>query len=222
MKHDYIPHSDEEFNTFFKNITQYVGLKTSNSAPEWTHIPAAAKTALNDSYTNWYTAFGLTLKPHTPVETREKNRVRVIEERFLRGFVNQYLRFPPVTNADRDAMAIPNHDLIRTPHVDVTDIVEFEIKLRNIREVPIRFWIKGATHKAKPVNSNGAVFIWEILGKPPADTGQLTHHAMASKNPFVIPFTEADRGKTVYIAAAWQNERGHVGQWSEIQSAVIP
>jgi hypothetical protein len=27
---------------------------------------------------------------------------------------------------------------------------------------------------------------------------------------------------TVYIAAAWQNERGIIGNWSEIQSAVIP
>jgi len=31
-----------------------------------------------------------------------------------------------------------------------------------------------------------------------------------------------ERGRTVYIALSWQNERGLIGQWSEIQSAVIP
>jgi hypothetical protein len=45
---------------------------------------------------------------------------------------------------------------------------------------------------------------------------------MASKTPHALEFIEAQRGKTVYIAAAWQNERGLIGQWSEIQSAVIP
>jgi hypothetical protein len=37
-----------------------------------------------------------------------------------------------------------------------------------------------------------------------------------------FPFEEEERGSTVYIAAAWQNERGNIGAWSEILSAVIP
>jgi hypothetical protein len=45
---------------------------------------------------------------------------------------------------------------------------------------------------------------------------------MASKTPHALEFTEEERGKTVYIAATWQNERGIIGNWSEIQSAVIP
>jgi hypothetical protein len=34
---------------------------------------------------------------------------------------------------------------------------------------------------------------------------------MASKTPHTLNFTEEERGKTVYIAAAWQNERGNLG-----------
>jgi hypothetical protein len=45
---------------------------------------------------------------------------------------------------------------------------------------------------------------------------------MASKTPHTFFFDETQRGKTVYIAAAWQNERGNIGQWSDIQSVVIP
>jgi hypothetical protein len=94
--------------------------------------------------------------------------------------------------------------------------------LRNIREVLVNFWIKGETHRAKPLHYDGAVIIWAILDTPPASPDDLILHTLASKTPHTLEFREEDRGKTVYIAAAWQNERGNVGRWSEIQSAVIP
>jgi hypothetical protein len=43
-----------------------------------------------------------------------------------------------------------------------------------------------------------------------------------TQRPHTLEFRKEDRGKTVYIAAAWQNERGNIGQWSDIQSAIIP
>jgi hypothetical protein len=45
---------------------------------------------------------------------------------------------------------------------------------------------------------------------------------MASRTPHTLQFTEEDRGKTVYIALRWQNERGNTGPWSDIKSTVIP
>ena len=222
MAKDYIPRNDEAFDTFFKIITQYVGSRTSTSNPAWPNIPQPSISNLFTAYANWYNAFANTFKPHSEVETREKNRVRVESERTLRSFVNQFLRFPPVTNMDRDAMRIPNRDLIRTPHIEVTEAVEVTLTLRNIREVLVNFWIKGATHKAKPTGYDGAVIVWDVLAAPPPDLHHLTFHTMASKTPHAIKFAEEERGKTVYIAAAWQNERGNVGQWSEILSAVIP
>jgi hypothetical protein len=60
------------------------------------------------------------------------------------------------------------------------------------------------------------------LGAPPAEPDGLTRHTMASRTPHALAFNEEERGKTAYIAAAWQNERGIIGAWSEIQSAVIP
>jgi hypothetical protein len=222
MQTDYIPRPDEQFDTFFKLITQYVGSKTQTSNPVWTHIPQARITALMADYGAWYDAFANTFKPHSPVETREKNRVRKEAQRSLRAFVNQFLRFPPVTDKDRDSMRIPNRDLIRTPHIEVTEVVEFELLLRNIREVLVNFWIKGATHKAKPEGYDGAVIIWDVLDAPPSGPHDLTLHTMASKTPHSLEFAEEERGKTVYIAAAWQNERGNIGQWSEILNAVIP
>jgi len=221
-RHDFIPRPDGLFDQFFKNILQYVASKTPSSNPAWTHIPVADRQAINNSYAEWYSAYALTLQPHTPVQTREKNRVRLTSERELRHFINRFLRFEPVTDMDRDAMAIPNRDLIRTPHIDVTEVVEYELKLRNIREVLVNFWVKGETHRAKPEGYDGAVIVWDVLDAPPARPDDLTLHTMASRTPHVIEFDETERGRTVYIAASWQNERGLIGQWSEIQSAVIP
>jgi hypothetical protein len=45
---------------------------------------------------------------------------------------------------------------------------------------------------------------------------------MASRTPKSITFDETERGRTVYVALAWQNNRGNIGQWSEIQNAIIP
>jgi hypothetical protein len=45
---------------------------------------------------------------------------------------------------------------------------------------------------------------------------------MASRTPFILHFEETERGKTVYVSIAWQNERGILGQWSEYKSAIVP
>jgi len=215
---DYIPRNDKEFEQFYRNITDYV---LDNNA-RWKHIPKDDVDILEDQFSQWNTAFEKTVVPHIPQLTAEKNRVRLSTERALRHFVNRFLRFEPVTDLDRDKMRIPNRDLIRTPHIDVTEVVEFELKLRNIREVLVNFWINGQTHKAKPAGYDGAVIVWDVLDTPPATVGDLTLHTLASRTPHALEFDETERGRTVYIALSWQNERANIGQWSEIQNAVIP
>jgi hypothetical protein len=218
VRTDFIPRPDAAFETFIRNITDYV---LDNNA-RWKHIQQNDMDEIESQFSLWHTAYEKTLTPHSPQLTAEKNRVRTEVERYLRRFINRFLRYEPVTDLDRDYMKIPNPDLIRTSHIDVKEVVEFEIKLRNIREVLVNFWVKGETHKAKPAGYDGAVFIWDILDEPPADIHDLTLHTMASRTPHALEFTEEERGKTVYIAAAWQNERGHIGSWSEILSAVVP
>jgi len=38
----------------------------------------------------------------------------------------------------------------------------------------------------------------------------------------VLKFSKEDKGKTAYFSMAWQNARGMLGPWSEIQSMVVP
>jgi hypothetical protein len=61
-----------------------------------------------------------------------------------------------------------------------------------------------------------------IRNTPPEDTGDLTHSVLAIRTPHTMEFFEEERGKTVYIAIQWQNEKGEKGPWSEIESVIIP
>jgi hypothetical protein len=218
----YIPRNDAEFTDFFMNLHAYVLKKTKGSPPAWTHLPAEEMTALGNAQAAWVTAYAKMAQPHTPVETKEKNRVRKASEKTLREFVNRFLRYPPVTDEDRDYMGIPNPDTVRTHHDLPTEQVEFTFKIKTIREVEVHFKVAGAESKAKPVGYEGAVVIWEVLDKPPSGPEDLTKHKLASRTPYTIKFKEAERGKTVYVALAWQNGKAVVGDWSAVESTVVP
>jgi hypothetical protein len=129
---------------------------------------------------------------------------------------------PPLTEGDFADLGLEPPDMIRTPHIDVPEMVDFVIHLSSIRELVIDFWIQGQAHKAKPLGYDGAVIIWGIRDTPPEHPDELPHHIMASRTPHTLTFEEGQRGKTVQIALYWQNERGHTGQLSEYKSAIIP
>jgi hypothetical protein len=142
--------------------------------------------------------------------------------RYMRYLHARKFFSPPMGESDWLRLGLRPPDRIRTEHFEVTELVEFELRLRGIREIMVNFWIKGADHRAKPLGYDGAVLIWNVMDEPPPDPSALTQHTMASRSPFALKFNEEDRGRTVYIAAAWQNERGTIGDWSEVQNAVIP
>jgi hypothetical protein len=220
-KSNYIPRNDAEFDQWFKNLIQYLVQKTNI----WKHIPKEDMDAFGLSYTPWVTAYTPTIKPHSQPETAEKNRAKKTAERQIREFVNRFLRYRPVSDADRDIMGIPNRDLIRTPHTDPKEEVEFVLRIKGIRQVHVDFKVLGSTSKAKPDYYDGAVIVWDLWdrlsGQAPARPEDLYRHVLASKTPHTLKFDETERGKTVYVALCWQN-RGQLGPWSEMESTIVP
>jgi hypothetical protein len=61
---DFVPGKEADFDSWLKFLIQYVTLKCTGSTPEWTHIPAAARTVVSDAYAAWYTAYSKTKGPH--------------------------------------------------------------------------------------------------------------------------------------------------------------
>jgi hypothetical protein len=136
---DYIPSNDAAFDQWFKFMNQYVNQKCTGSTPEWTHIPQAAREEMAGAYAAWYTAWSNFQGPHTKVDTEAKDDAKKAGKKKARAFVNQYLRFPPVTNEDRTAMAIPNHDTHPAPVPHPGDIPEVEAQTPKPRVLRFRF-----------------------------------------------------------------------------------
>lgn len=218
MNRDYVPQSHTRFSFFMRNLLTYVG----QNIAAWTTIPQERLTELNNAFAEFTEASNAALETPTPANHNTRNEAQANTTRLLRAFVNQFLRFPPVTNSDRIEMGIPNHDTIRTDHKVVTELVDFVIHVNSQRELSIDFWQEGQPHKAKPHGYDGAVLVWDILDAPPENQDALNQHTMASRTPYTLIFDETERGKRVYVALRWQNERGITGAWSDIKDAIVP
>jgi hypothetical protein len=63
-KGDFLPSKDSDFDAWYRHFCQYVNSKCIPVPPatvaEWTHIPAANRTALNDGFSVWHAAYLVT------------------------------------------------------------------------------------------------------------------------------------------------------------------
>jgi hypothetical protein len=80
--------------------------------------------------------------------------------------------------------------------------------------------------KAKPEYYDGAVIVWDLWdrtsGNAPVRPEDLNRHVLASRTPYTLRFDETERGKTVYVALCWQNQKGQLGPWSGMQATIVP
>ena len=159
-RHDYVPSNAAQFHLFIGHLIQYVQNQLDASSLVWTHIPKDRFEQLEQRSAAFTQAFTDHQATPTPAHTLARQEAQAEAAKELRAFVNQFLRFPPVTNVDRVEMGVPNHDAVRTDHKVVTETVDFLLHLRNIREIMVDFWIQGADNKAKPQGYDGAVIVW--------------------------------------------------------------
>jgi len=219
---DYVPQNPAMFMEFCDRLIRYVEPRVTGNNPEWPNIQIERFEALVAKFEAFVESQRVAVEVPTKANHERRNEAQAEIVRELRAFVNQFLRFVPVTNADRTEMGIPNHDTIRTDHTVVTEIVDFVLKPGAEGQIIVDFWQRGSAHKAKPTGYDGAVIVWGILDAAPTSHDQLPHHIMASRTPFKLHFDELERGKTVWASLSWQNERGITGEWSPYKSAIVP
>jgi hypothetical protein len=218
----YVPRSDSEFDAFFSNMLGYVTPRVTGTPPQWPHIPVAAVTALSGLYDVWTEAYAKTKGPHLPVDTKNKNAAKTAGTKALDEFITRYLLWDPVTEADRLAMMIPPKDTIRTPQGAPTIHVGFSLDIHAIYEVAIRFWVLETGKGHVPENMNGVVVYSCVSDTPITSHADLHDSKLLTRHVSVLTFPPEMRGKTVYVACRWENGGGKEGDWSPIQSIVIP
>jgi hypothetical protein len=212
---DTIPGPDAEFDGWLANLTGYVDAKTTGGT--WTHIPAVKVTDLKQHTADWHAAFVKTLGPHTSVDTEEKNDRRRAAEGFVRPFIQQYLKFDPVTNEDRTAMNLHNKD---TTHSNIgkpaTRALMTGLKTLGGFRVEIRFQDEAAPDShAIPYGMNGCLLNYTVEADKIADYAPLKDTCLMTRSPFVLDLPPEAEGKFLSCAVRWQNERGGLGPWGK-------
>jgi hypothetical protein len=215
---DYIPQKDSELVAWSSNFTTVVAANAS----AW-GIPPDEVAALRTAY-DLFAA--LQKQADSPAKTSiivaEKNAAREALEAKIRGMVGFRLKNPIITDAQRIALGLHVHDTKPSNIPAPTSRPEIDIDVIDFRRLKVVFHDMGSESKAKPYGVNGAVIVYAVLDAPPADPNALTRSVLATRTPHTLEFTEEERGKTVYVAICWQNEKGEKGPWSEIESAIVP
>ena len=222
---NYIPRRDADFDGWLENLIAYVvaNAVSVGPPPRWTHIPQAKIQELQAIFAAWHAAFVKLEGPHTSADTVTKDETRLHTEAFIRPFVKQYLKFDPVTDADRVNMRIHNESHTHTKHGRITELVEVESDSGTILQVTLRYRVKGAANRAKPEYAHGGECASAVLDHVPTSVDELVKREVSTASPHTLYFTEEDRAKKVYYSFRWVGTREEMeGEWSEIHWAIIP
>ncbi|MDR2080155.1 MAG: hypothetical protein LBP74_10600 [Treponema sp.] len=223
MASDYLSKKDGDFDTWFSFMYQYVSQKCAGSPPAWNHIPQAALMNLAELHTAWKTAYGAVSGPHTKVDTEAKNDAKKAAIAAIRPFVNQYLRYPPVTDEDRTAMGIHNRKTTHSPVVVPDTSPRLQIDTGTRRRIIIYYRDETSTRRGKPKGVHGIEVKWAILDHYPESEKELFNSSFDTSQPLTLVFDEADRGKHIYLMGLWEIEReGEKGPPGAIEEAIIP
>jgi hypothetical protein len=218
-KTDFIPQSDRSLVNWLKVLYAYLLTKFG----AW-NIPTSAVNELNTLILTFSTAFDVTENPatKTKVTVQLKNAAKKAVKDNVRSFLKAYVTYNPlVTDADRDAMALPVHKTTHEPAPVSQNYPWVQVVLYLIRHLRFEFGAS-ETSKAKPAGQHGMELAGRVSEEKPTDIQELTLSFFDTHTPLTIAFKEDERGKTFWYAVRWENTRGEKGPWSEIQSTIIP
>ena len=188
-------------------------------------IPADAVTASRAFCDTYATMLDIARAPytHSKTATTAKKEAKKALRHALAVFISKYIDNNDVITAPiRDNLGLPVRDTTHSPIPAPTTYPDFFVKVKAFRTLEVHFRAMGSASRGRPYGYNGAVIYYGVLDTPPADPGELSHSLLATKTPHTLTFTEAERGMRVYIALAWQNEKGQMGPFSQIEEAFIP
>jgi hypothetical protein len=222
-RQDYVPRRDADFDIWLLILVNYVNSKCLGTNPAWTHIPEAARLALGMQLAAWSAALATARTIPTPANTEEKNLVRMAVEKFFRNFVNQYLRYPPVTDEDRSNMHIHNRDSHST-EISVPGTVPFIISLVIISGHRIKIHFRDETEarsQAIPYGFSGCLLSFSWGDERISDVTQLRETRLMTRSPWILNLPTTAERSWLSVAARWQNKKGDLGPWGEIHCTVV-
>jgi len=224
---DYIPSNSRQFSAFFDNMLLYVNQRKT----AWGHIPAPAINALWTLKDDFDTALEEATGPSTSAQILARQEAQTAATRAVRAFVNQYLRFAPVTNVDRVEMGVPNRDTIPTTVPPPAVPVEGSLSFPAVGLVEVRD-IRASGEKRDERSKHGVRIYYGIIGEPsetnkfrisapPATGDDLPHSVFTRRSRHRFDFT-GENGRRVFFCMRFENSKGQAGPWGKVISAFVP
>jgi len=219
---DYIPRNIDAFHKWFKNLYEYVTKKTTGRGAAWHHIPSEELEEFHAAFHEWqelYDGLAASDSVHAP---SKRSAAKKRAEKVIRPFVKRHLHFKAIPDEEKIEMAVPIHDTTRTHKGPPKEKVDFSLVAKGPRMVGFPFKVLGAENRGKPYRYDGALFAWALLDHEPTSLSELVNRTLSPRSPLTLTFSEEDRGRKLYAAAAWQNGGENLGPWSNIQFTYVP
>jgi hypothetical protein len=159
-------------------------------------------------------------------DIRHKNTVLKTTRDLFRSFVNTRVNYND--QIDDDGRANLRTHIRDTTHTTIpvpTDLVRLRITPLEGHGHRVDFVSAATGKKAIPYGMNGVVLAGKILenGEAVPETGeQLPDTVLLTSSPHAADYPPNLAGKRAAYAAAWQNEKGQKGRFSDVQVHVIP
>ena len=219
-RRDYIPRNVLQFLALCKGVLNNVN---ANKAA-WSHIPAPAIAKMSAMVDDLEVAIDLAAAQRTPANTFARNTKQAETTKALRQFVNQYLRFEPVTDTNRVEMGIPNRDTIPTPVGDPVGQAEADISYPGRTQLVLNIkHVTGTPHDSRAYYGYRIYYGVFAADHTPPQSGKDLHVSKFSrKKRNLFNFQPEDSSKTAYFCIRYENGKGGAGPWGPMCSAIIP
>jgi hypothetical protein len=213
MNRDIFSIGEAEFLTFATNFNTAAGTHADALG-----IPRALIMNNSSRLAAYTTAYHAAEAPNAGTLDREHRKAMRGElTETMHKIKNAYLDANPLDAVTpeilRDFGLHPKDD-IRTNVPDPTEVVPFTLESGEYLQVIVK-------HPACPPRYTGAVAFYKVGGPVPASHKELTSSKLLTRPKETLFFENAQLGQTLYIALCWENEKGHLGPPSPIQSHVI-
>jgi hypothetical protein len=205
--------------------------------PEWTHIPLAERTLLNDGYTDWYMGYARTLKAHTKADTEAMYAAYGRSKKILSRFIKVWFRgFPDIVTPEHLAnVGIAPIDNKPTRIPKPVNQVEADLTFPGIHMVKL-VKIRPVAGSQPDPRSDYGVRIYIGLSGPPSEkypvrftkppkTGREFTYSIFTRKKDALFDLEGESGNTVYFCLQYETPAGGEegkGPFGPILSAVVP
>ena len=171
------------------------------------------------------------------VECQEAFKALTAKMRFFR---DRYFKMPPLTEGDWAALGFKAKDTHPTPTPAPDGVPAVSLSYPGgPHALTIHLGPMAGTRELAVESDYGyAIYVGimppggatleqaasdkHYLMKPPLDGKGLLHYRFTRRRKEKLVFDAAESGMTVYVCCRYENQKGEVGQWGPVASAVIP